>query len=68
MINAGELEEVVYGDIPFLILFVLVEDPEYLTYVLGNIGMGLLFAGLGVWSQLRRVKAEVSDTKIIDLK
>ena len=68
MINAGELEEVVYGDIPFLILFVLVEDPEYLTYVLGNIGMGLLFAGLGVWSQLRRVRAEVSDTKIIDLK
>ena len=58
----------VYGDIPLLMLVVLLEDPEYLMYVLGNMGLGLLFAGLGVWSQMRRVKAEVSGVKVADLK
>ena len=49
-------------------VLVLVEDPEYLMFVLKNIGMGLLFAGLGVWSQMRRVNAEVSGVKVLDLK
>ena len=68
MIGAGELAGFAYGDIPLLILLVLVEDPEYLLATLGNIGMGLLFAGLGVWGLLRRANAEVSDTRITDLK
>ena len=68
MIASGELVDYVYADIPLLMLVVLLEDPEYLMYILGNIGMGLLFAGLGVWSQMRRVKAEVSGVKVIDLK
>lgn len=68
MINAGEMGIMTYGDIPMLILLVLLEDAEYLTATLSNIGMGLLFAALGVWSLLRRANAEVSDTKIVDLK
>ena len=67
-INAGYVDGLSYGDIPLLILLVLVEDAEILSAVLSNIGMGLLFAGLGVWGLLRRANAEVSDTKIADLK
>ena len=55
----------------FLILLMLVfilEDPEYLMYILKNLGMGLLFAGLGVWSQMRRVKTDVSGVTVADLK
>ena len=68
MISAGELEGFVYGDIPLLILMILVEDAEYMMATLRGLGMGLLFAGLGVWSQMRRVKAEVSGVKVADLK
>lgn len=68
MINSGELAGMVYGDIPLLILIVLLEDPSYLMATLGNIALGLLFAALGVWSLLRRASAEVADTKIVDLK
>ena len=68
MIAAGELEGFVYGDIPMLILVVLLEDSEYLMATLSNIGMGLLFAGLGVWGLLRRANAEVSATRVVDLK
>ena len=68
MVNAGELRGMTYGDIPALILLVLMEDSGYMTATLSNIGMGLLFAALGVWSLLRRANAEVADTKIADLK
>ena len=68
MISAGELEGFAYGDIPMLILVVLLEDSEYMMATLSNIGMGLLFAGLGVWGLLRRANAEVSGTKVVDLK
>lgn len=68
MIGAGELPGAVYGDIPFLIILVLLEDSAYLSATLRNIAIGLLFAGLGVWTMLRRANAEVSGTKIVDLK
>lgn len=68
MINAGELPGMTFGEIPLLILVVLLEDSAYLMGTLGNIAMGLLFAALGVWSLLRRANAEVSGTKIVDLK
>jgi len=67
MIGNGELEGFAYGDIPWL-LIVLATDAEYIGSVLYNIGTGLLFAGLGVFTQIRRAKKEVSDIKIIDLK
>lgn len=68
MMGAGELPGLTYGDIPLLMLVVLLEDSAYLTATLSNIGLGLLFAGLGVWGLLRRANSEVADTKIVDLK
>ena len=68
MINAGELGGMGYADIPLLILVMLIEEPGYMTATLSNIGMGLLFAALGVWGLLRRANTEVADTKIVDLK
>jgi hypothetical protein len=67
MINGGELVAT-YGDIPTIIIYLLSVDPEYLTGTLSNVGMGLLFAGLGVFALLKKTNAEVSDTKIVDLE
>ena len=68
MINSGELPVFVYGDLPALIAFLLLEDPEYAAATVRYILMGLVFAALGVWGLLRRTKAEVTGTKIVDLK
>lgn len=68
MINGGELPGIVYGDIPALILYLLAEDSEYLAATLSNCGMGLLFAGLGVFALLRAASKKVSGTKVTDLK
>lgn len=68
MIGNGELPGITFGDIPALILGVLVDNAEYRRSVLANIGMGLLFAGLGVFALLRKANKEVSGTKFIDLE
>lgn len=68
MINAGELSGVAHGDIPVFIFYLLSVDSEYLTATLANVGMGLLFAALGVFALLKKTNAEVSDTKIVDLE
>ena len=67
-IGAGEWGSLGYGDIPVMIPVLLMEDSGYLMGNLANIGMGLLFAALGVWGLLRRTNAEVADIKIVDLK
>lgn len=66
-IGSGELYDFTYGEIPSIILFLLVEDPEYLSAVLSNFGMGLLFAALGVFGLLRKAKKEVTGIRVIDL-
>jgi hypothetical protein len=68
MISEGELPGFVMGDIPAIIFMLLTEDPEYCSATIGNILMGLLFAGLGVFALLRNAAREVSDTKYIDLE
>ncbi len=60
MIGNGELPGYTYRDIPETILFLMVVDSEYLSALLGNIAMGLLFAGLGVFALLRKTSKEVS--------
>jgi len=67
MINAGELGQLTYGDIPWLLAAMAVESPEYLRATLSNAGMGLLFAALGVFALLKKTGREVSDTKFIRL-
>ena len=42
-----------YSDIPRLIVYYLSVDAEYMGAVVKNVAMGLLFAGLGVFSILR---------------
>jgi hypothetical protein len=63
MISDGELPGVTYGDIPSLIVNIMAEDSEYMSGVISNTLMGLLFAGLGVFALLRKAGAEVADTK-----
>ena len=68
MINNGELPGVTHGDILPLIFTLLAEDSEYAAATVGNILMGLLFAGLGVFALLRKTGKDVSGTKFVDLK
>lgn len=67
MIAAGELPSVAYGDIPALMLVLFAEDAEYRAIMLKNIGMGLLFAALGVYYFVFRTGKEVAGTKIVEL-
>lgn len=67
MINSGELYGLTYGDIPFMIALVFMEDPEYRAATIGNILLGLLFAALGVFALLKKANQEVSGTKFIKL-
>ena len=46
-----------------MLLTLIVEEPEYLSGLLSNAGMGLLFAALGVFGLLKRTNAEVSGMK-----
>jgi len=68
MISSGELPGMTAGDIPYMIMLLLAEDPEYRGAVVSNILLGLLFAGLGVFAMLRKTGREVADVKVIDLK
>lgn len=68
MIGAGELPGFTYGDIPAMIIEVLRMEPEYQSAVLSNMGMGLLFAALGVVALLRNAGKAVSGTKFKRLK
>lgn len=67
LIGAGELPGMVAGDVLPLILTMLVEDPQYRAIVLKNIGMGLLFAALGVYWLVVRTGREVSGPKFVEL-
>lgn len=67
-IDAGQLGNLTYGDILPLIILVLIEDEEVASAIFGNVLMGLLFAGLGVFALLRKAGKDVSGTKFIYLQ
>lgn len=67
VISETEGATVTYAEIPQFLLMLLQEDSEYAAAVAGNIGMGLLFAGLGVFALLRKTGAQVADQKFVDL-
>ena len=67
MINSGELYAYTYSEIPLLILFLVFNDAGYLTSIMGNAALGLLFAGLGVFGLLRKAKKQVTGVRVIDL-
>ena len=68
LINSGEIQGVTVAQIPLIILVTLIEDSEYLTYIMSNMGIGFLFAGLGVFSLLRKAGQEVAGQKYIVLE
>lgn len=68
MIGAGELPGILVKDIPDMIIFLLIEDPEYRSATISNILIGLLFAGLGVFAMLRKTSRAVADVKVVDLQ
>lgn len=61
-----------YGSTDITPMELLIEtasmDPEVRKEMISNIALGLLFAGLSVIGLIRRAHAEVSDTKIKELK
>lgn len=67
MINSGELGNFAYGDIPWMLTVLFAESPEYLRATLGNAGLGLLFAALGVFALLKKAGNEAAGTKFIKL-
>lgn len=68
MISSGELPGFVQADIPYIIIALFAEDPEYVRITLGNIGLGLLFAFLGEWFFLKRAYKETKGFKMKDLQ
>lgn len=64
MIGSGELEGFTYGQIPALLIAVLMESEEAAGAMASNVLMGLLFAGLGVFALLKKANAEVSGVKL----
>ena len=64
MILNGEVYGFTLGDIPKLIIRLLITDGEYVRGTLGNMGLGLLFAALGVFGLLRKTGKAVSNTKM----
>lgn len=68
MINSGELYGLTYGDIPLMIVTLFAESPEYVSATMGNVGLGLLFAALGVFALLRKAGREAAGTKFVKLR
>jgi hypothetical protein len=46
----------------------LIDNSEYLSATLGNVAIGLLFAGLGVFSLLRKAGQDVAGQKFVVLE
>ena len=68
MMGNGELPGFGYADIPWFLTTMWAESPEYRSGMISNIGMGVLYAALGVWVILRKAGKEVADTKVVELK
>lgn len=56
----GEIAWATYSDIPEIYIYVLRQDSGALSYTIGNLALGFLFAGLGVW---RIIKSMISDLR-----
>lgn len=67
LISESEYAIMTYAEIPEFLLELLREDSEYAGAVAKNIGMGLLFAALGVFALLRKTGTEVAGQKFVDL-
>lgn len=68
LINAGEFPGYRLLDIPALIVDTFIWDAEYQSAILSNIGVGLLFAGLGAFALIRNTSRQITGTKIKKLR
>lgn len=67
MIGSGEIYAE-YSQIPALIFQVFGSSSQYRVEILANIGIGLLFAGLGTFTMLKNTHTEVSGRKVVVMK
>lgn len=67
-IDTPEMRDWSLADVPLLLVLMIAEVPEYRMAILSDIGMGLLFAALGVYWLVIRTGKEVADEKIVELK
>ena len=67
-IDTPEVRDWTAADIPLLLVLMITEVPEYRTAIISDIGLGLLFAALGVYWLVIRTGKEVADEKIVELK
>lgn len=68
MILDGSLAGFSLSEIPLFILALLVDNPDYVSAVLHNLGMGVLFAGLGVFFILHQAATDASVTRFRYMK
>lgn len=68
MILDGSLAGFSLTEIPLFILALLVDNPDYVSAVLHNLGMGVLFAGLGVFFILHQAATDASVTRFRYMK
>lgn len=68
MLLEGSLPGFGFGDIPMFILALLVDNAEYRSAVLRNLGTGMLFAGLGVFAVIQQTARDVSGSKFRYMK
>lgn len=66
--NTPEMVDWTLADVPLLLVLMIIEVPEFRMAILSDIGLGLLFAALGVYWLVIRTGKEVADEKIVELK
>lgn len=66
-IAAGTLPGITYGDAPVLVLALLANEPEYQSVVLNNLGMGVLFAAVGIYFILKKTHRSLKGLVIKEL-
>lgn len=68
LISSGELPGLEISDIPGLILLVLERNADARRVFIGNIGIGLLFAALGVFALLRQTGKDLAGDSYVELR
>lgn len=68
MMKDGEIIGYTTGELLPLLIEVIEEDEEIFNAILKNIGMGILFAALGVFALIKKTSKEAKPTKVKDLK
>lgn len=68
LINDGTFAGLAVSEAPGFVLDLLEFSPELRSEVITNVLMGLVFAGLGVYTILKKAGAEASGSKVIELQ